>query len=55
MAKAQKTAGGAKRVAIYLRVSTTEQTTANQRRELKAVAARHGWSVVRVCDWRRIC
>src|ERR1700730_15237918 len=35
-----------KRVAIYLRVSTTEQTTDNQRRELKAVAARHAWSVV---------
>jgi DNA invertase Pin-like site-specific DNA recombinase len=35
-----------KRVAIYLRVSTTEQTTTNQRRELHAVAKRHGWSVV---------
>jgi DNA invertase Pin-like site-specific DNA recombinase len=34
-----------KRVAIYLRVSTSEQTTANQRRELKAVAKRHGWIV----------
>jgi DNA invertase Pin-like site-specific DNA recombinase len=32
-----------KRVAIYLRVSTNEQTTANQRRELKAVANRHRW------------
>ena len=31
-----------KRVAIYLRVSTTEQTTTNQRRELHAVAKRHG-------------
>jgi DNA invertase Pin-like site-specific DNA recombinase len=30
-----------KRVAIYLRVSTTEQTTTNQRRELHAVAKRH--------------
>jgi hypothetical protein len=28
-----------KRVAIYLRVSTSEQTTDNQRRELEAVAA----------------
>jgi DNA invertase Pin-like site-specific DNA recombinase len=37
---------GGKRVAIYLRVSTTEQTTANQRRQLKAVAARHGWDAV---------
>jgi Resolvase, N terminal domain len=32
-----------KRVAVYLRVSTTEQTTINQRRELQAVAKRHGW------------
>jgi DNA invertase Pin-like site-specific DNA recombinase len=39
-----------KRVAIYLRVSTTEQTTSNQRRELQAVAKRHGWSVVRVFE-----
>jgi DNA invertase Pin-like site-specific DNA recombinase len=35
-----------KRVAVYLRVSTTEQATTNQRRELRAVAKRHGWSVV---------
>ena len=35
-----------KRVAVYLRVSTGEQTTENQRRELEAVAARHGWCVV---------
>ena len=35
-----------KRVAIYLRVSTGEQTTDNQRRELEEVAARHGWCVV---------
>jgi DNA invertase Pin-like site-specific DNA recombinase len=34
-----------KRVALYLRVSTAEQTTRNQRRELKAVAERHGWDV----------
>ena len=39
-----------KRVAIYLRVSTTEQTTTNQRRELNAVAKRHGWSVVQVFE-----
>jgi DNA invertase Pin-like site-specific DNA recombinase len=39
-----------KRVAIYLRVSTTEQTTINQRRELHAVAKRHGWSVARVFE-----
>jgi DNA invertase Pin-like site-specific DNA recombinase len=38
------------RVAIYLRVSTTDQTTDNQRRELEAVASRHNWSVVRVFE-----
>jgi DNA invertase Pin-like site-specific DNA recombinase len=42
--------GAAKHVAIYLRVSTSEQTTANQRRELQAVAKRHGWSVVKVFE-----
>ena len=31
---------------LYLRVSTSEQTTRNQRRELHAVAERHGWHVV---------
>lgn len=36
----------AKRVAIYLRVSTGEQTTANRRRELEAVAKRNGWEIV---------
>ena len=35
-----------KRVALYLRVSTSEQPTRNQRRELHAVAERHGWHVV---------
>ncbi len=35
-----------KRVAIYLRVSTDEQTTANQRRELEAVGRRNGWQIV---------
>jgi DNA invertase Pin-like site-specific DNA recombinase len=39
-----------KRVGIYLRVSTSEQTTDNQRRELEAVAARHGWTVVQVFE-----
>jgi DNA invertase Pin-like site-specific DNA recombinase len=34
-----------KRVALYLRVSTSEQTTENQRRELRAVAKRHGWEI----------
>ena len=35
-----------KRVALYLRVSTSGQTVENQRRELRAVAKRHGWEVV---------
>jgi len=39
-----------KRVAIYLRVSTKEQTTDNQRRELEVVAQRAGWDVVRVFE-----
>src|SRR5271163_4210879 len=37
-----------KRVALYLRVSTTEQTVENQQRELEAVTERHGWNVVAV-------
>lgn len=40
----------AKRVALYLRVSTADQTTANQRRELEAVARRHGWAVVYIFE-----
>ena len=39
-----------KRVALYLRVSTGEQTTENQRRELLAAAGRHGWDVVEVFE-----
>jgi DNA invertase Pin-like site-specific DNA recombinase len=39
-----------KRVALYLRVSTGEQTTENQRRELLAAAGRHGWDVVQVFE-----
>ena len=35
-----------KRAALYLRVSTGEQTTANQAEALKAVAAHRGWSIV---------
>src|SRR5690242_17328645 len=35
-----------KRVAIYLRVSTDGQTVDNQRQELAAAAAHHGWNVV---------
>jgi DNA invertase Pin-like site-specific DNA recombinase len=34
-----------KRVALYLRVSTGEQTTANQRRELEEIAKRAGWVI----------
>jgi DNA invertase Pin-like site-specific DNA recombinase len=39
-----------KRVAIYLRVSTSKQDTENQRRELEAVAKRSGWQVVKVYE-----
>jgi DNA invertase Pin-like site-specific DNA recombinase len=39
-----------KRVALYLRVSTSGQTTENQRRELEAVAARSGWEVVGIYE-----
>jgi DNA invertase Pin-like site-specific DNA recombinase len=39
-----------KRVAIYLRVSTSKQETSNQRRELEAVAARSGWQIVKVFE-----
>jgi DNA invertase Pin-like site-specific DNA recombinase len=39
-----------KRVALYLRVSTGEQTTANQRRELEEVAGRAGWTIVHVYE-----
>lgn len=35
-----------KTVAIYARVSTDFQNTANQERELRAVAARAGWTIV---------
>src|SRR4051794_32185243 len=37
-----------KRVALYLRVSTGGQTIENQRRELQAVAERHGWTIAAV-------
>jgi DNA invertase Pin-like site-specific DNA recombinase len=39
-----------KRVGLYVRVSTSEQTTRNQRRELKAVADRHGWQMAAVFE-----
>jgi DNA invertase Pin-like site-specific DNA recombinase len=35
-----------KRAAFYLRVSTGEQTTQNQRRDLEATAASRGWEIV---------
>ncbi len=38
------------RVAFYLRVSTGEQTTENQRRELEQVAVRSGWDVVEIYE-----
>src|SRR5262252_9857487 len=37
-----------KRVVLYLRVSTIDQTTANQERELRQVADRAGWEVGKV-------
>src|SRR5262245_7271573 len=37
-----------KRAVCYLRVSTTDQTTANQERELREIAARMGCEVVKV-------
>jgi putative DNA-invertase from lambdoid prophage Rac len=53
------------RAALYLRVSTEEQTTANQRQVLEELAQRRGWRVERVVDetasgagdrplWRRL-
>jgi DNA invertase Pin-like site-specific DNA recombinase len=35
-----------KRVGLYLRVSTTDQTIENQRRELTEACERRGWTVV---------
>ena len=40
----------AKRIALYLRVSTDGQTTKNQRRELQQVAKARGWEVAKVYD-----
>jgi DNA invertase Pin-like site-specific DNA recombinase len=37
-----------KRAVLYLRVSTVEQTTANQERELRAIASRMGCDVTKV-------
>jgi len=45
-----RTSGMTKRVALYLRVSTGEQTTTNQRLELEAWAARCGYTVTEVYE-----
>jgi DNA invertase Pin-like site-specific DNA recombinase len=37
-----------KRAVLYLRVSTLDQTTANQELELRQVAERAAWQIVRV-------
>ena len=37
-----------RRAVIYLRVSTIEQTTANQERELREIASRMGCEIVKV-------
>ena len=37
-----------RRAVIYLRVSTIEQTTANQERELREIAGRMGCEIVKV-------
>jgi DNA invertase Pin-like site-specific DNA recombinase len=37
-----------RQVALYTRVSTDRQTTDNQERELRTIATRAGWNVVRV-------
>ena len=39
-----------KRVALYLRVSTDEQTTSNQRLALMEVGDRRGWNIVKVYE-----
>ena len=38
------------RVGVYLRVSTAEQTTENQRRDLMVVADREGWKAIRIFE-----
>ncbi len=43
-----------KRAAIYSRVSTSGQTTANQRRDLETVARQRGWEVVEVYEDKAI-
>ena len=49
MGKGKPGTSQGKRVALYVRVSTDKkQTITNQKRELDAVAARHGWKIVSV-------
>lgn len=43
-----------KRVAIYLRVSTQEQTTENQRLKLGEVASHAGWTITKVYEDKAI-
>jgi DNA invertase Pin-like site-specific DNA recombinase len=43
-----------KRAAVYLRVSTANQTTENQLRQLRKVAAQRGWRVVDVYEDRGV-
>ncbi|PHZ85932.1 recombinase family protein [Paremcibacter congregatus] len=38
------------RVALYLRVSTNEQTTENQLRDLRDVATRQGWDLIEIYE-----
>lgn len=42
--------GNPRRAALYLRVSTLDQTTENQRRELEHVAERAGWTIDQVYE-----
>jgi len=39
-----------KKVALYLRVSTHQQTVENQRRELEAYCLRQGWTIAKVYE-----
>ena len=39
-----------KRVAVYVRVSTNDQTTRNQQRELREIGKRHGWQIVDIFE-----
>ena len=43
-----------KTAALYLRVSTGEQTVENQRRDLEAAAKRHGWRIAAVFEDRGV-